>query len=192
MVIFMNLQGSNERSDLEAFNLRVFNFPAFNFQILNFQAFNLKVLSSSLAVALFVCGLLCASGLAQGPIADAPLPSGGVSSFASISPVESPEQHRFWDKENLALFSATAALSVADFSVTRVNLQSGGTELNPIVRVFGRSTAGLAVNFAGETAGVIGMSYFFHKTGHHRLERIASALNIGGSVAAVTYGLTHR
>jgi hypothetical protein len=48
--------------------------------------------------------------------------------------------------------------------VTRANLQSAGRELNPITRAFGSSTTGLAVNFAGETAGVIGISYFLHKT----------------------------
>jgi len=55
--------------------------------------------------------------------------------------------------------------------------------------VFSGSTAGLAVNFAGETAGVIGLSYFFHKTGHHKMERYISMLNIGSSGAAVTYDL---
>jgi hypothetical protein len=138
------------------------------------------------------CGLLCESGLAQGPIPDAPRPSAEASSFVTVSSTEAPSEHRFWDKENLALFTGNAALSAADFSVTRANLQSGGTELNPIVRVFGRSTPALAVNFAGETAGVIGMSYFFHRTGHHRLERIAATVNLGGSAAAVVYGLTHR
>ena len=34
-----------------------------------------------------------------------------------------------------------------------------------------RSTTGLAVNLTGETAGVIGISYFFHETNHHKLER---------------------
>jgi hypothetical protein len=58
--------------------------------------------------------------------------------------------------------------------------------------VFSGSTAGLAVNFAGETAGVIGLSYFFHKTGHHKMERYISMLNIGSSGAAVTYDLAHR
>ena len=48
------------------------------------------------------------------------------------------------------------------------------------------------MNFAGETAGVIGLSYFFHKTGHHKLERAVSLVNIGSSAGAVTYGLTHR
>ena len=112
-------------------------------------------------------------------------------SFVAV-PTEAPRPHRFWDKENLALFTATAAFSAADFSVTRSNLQGGGRELNPIVRVFGSSTPGLAVNFAGETAGVIGLSYFLHRTGHHRLERMASTVDIGGSAMAVMYGLTHR
>jgi hypothetical protein len=107
------------------------------------------------------------------------------------SPSVMPE-HRFWDTQNRALFFTAAALNGADFAVTRANLQSGGQELNPIVRIFGRSTPGLALNFAGETAGVLSVSYFFHKTGHHRLERAVSALNIGASVGAVTYGLTHR
>lgn len=136
------------------------------------------------------CGISPAA-LAQGPLPDAPQPSIEVS-FVSVSPSEARTQHRFWDKQNLALFAATAAFNAADFAVTRSNLQSGGTELNPIVRLFGRSTAGLAVNFAGDTAAVIGLSYFFHRTEHHRLERMASTINIGLSAGAVTYGLTHR
>jgi hypothetical protein len=101
-------------------------------------------------------------------------------------------EHKFWDNQNRALFVSVAALSAADFAVTRSNLQSGGQELNPVTRMFGRSTAGLAANFAGETIGSIGLSYFFHKTGHHRLERATSFVNIGGSAAAVAYGLRHR
>jgi hypothetical protein len=83
-------------------------------------------------------------------------------------------------------------MSATDFAVTRSNLQRGGQELNPVVRLFGNSTAGLAVNFAGETAGVVAVSYFFHKTGHHKLERALSVVNLGASAGAVSYGLTHR
>lgn len=101
-------------------------------------------------------------------------------------------EHRFWDGENIALFTASAALAATDFTVTRENLQSGGRELNPVVRVFGRSTAGLALNFAGEAAGGVGLSYLFHRTHHHRLERIVSMVNISTSAGAVTYGMTHR
>jgi hypothetical protein len=58
--------------------------------------------------------------------------------------------------------------------------------------MFGRSSAGLATNFIGETAGVVALSYFFHTTGHHKLERAVSLINIGTSTGAVTFGLTHR
>jgi hypothetical protein len=153
-------------------------------------------------VAALIACAISAPALAQGPamlaIPDAPMPANGAASpFIQPTPVTAPRvtityEHRFWDKPNVTLFAATAALSAADFTVTRANLQGGGQELNPIVRVFGRSSAGLAVNFAGETAGVVGISYFFHKTGHHRLERAVSTVNIGASAAAVSYGIASR
>ena len=58
--------------------------------------------------------------------------------------------------------------------------------------MFSGSTAGLAANFALETASTIGISYLFHKTGHHKLERITSFVNIGNSAGAVAYRLAHR
>jgi hypothetical protein len=81
-------------------------------------------------------------------------------------PITLPEasSHRFWDRKNSLLFASTAALSTADFVATRNNLHNGGRELNPVSRVFAGSTAGLAANFAGETLGIIGVSYLFHKS----------------------------
>jgi hypothetical protein len=112
----------------------------------------------------------------------------------SVEPVTLPEapSHRFWDRENSILFATNAVFSTADFIVTRNNLRNGGQELNPTTRLFSGSTAGLAVNFAGEAVGVVAVSYFFHKTGHHKLERAVSILNIGSSAAAVTFGVVHR
>ena len=112
--------------------------------------------------------------------------------IVSSSLPEAPSQHRFWDTENRALFTTVAILSAADFALTRSILQNGGKELNPVTRFFSGSTAGLAVNFAGETAGVIGLSYLFHKPGHHRLERAPPMLDIGASAFAVIYDLNHR
>lgn len=100
--------------------------------------------------------------------------------------------HRFWDRKNSFLFATTAALSTADFLATRENLRNGGRELNPVTRVFGTGSAGLAVNFAGETIAVIGVGYLFHKTGHHRLERAVTILNIGASTTAVTFDVVHH
>jgi hypothetical protein len=145
-----------------------------------------------ITVALILSGFLCTRLLAQGPLPDAPSTTAEPTSPVVIAPASVAAEHRFWDRKNCALFAVAAALNGADFAVTRANLASGGQELNPLVRVFGRSTPGLAANFAGETAGVIGLSYFFHKIGHHKLERVVSLVNIGGSASAVSYGLAHR
>jgi hypothetical protein len=115
-----------------------------------------------------------------------------VTVFQPATLPEAPSHHRFWDRENSVLFATSAAFSAADFVVTRDNLRSGGQELNPVTRTVSGTTTGLALNFAGETAGVIGLSYFFHKTGHHKLERAVSMLNIGASAAAVTFDMAHR
>jgi len=149
------------------------------------------------ALLLLVFLGLCRPGLAQQQVALAllqpeamePVPLATTTQPASIPEASS---HKFWDRENSILFATNAAFSAADFVVTRDNLRSGGQELNPVTRFFSGSTPGLAMNFAGETAGVVGVSYFLHKTGHHKLERVASMLNIGSSAAAVSFDLAHR
>jgi hypothetical protein len=161
----------------------------------------------SLATAVLAISGLCKPALAQEPSYAVLQPSAfthpGVAAAPELEPVPAfrstptvtlPEaaNHRFWGRDNSILFAASAAFSTADFIVTRNNLRSGGQELNPVTRVFTSSTPALAMNFVGETAGVVGLSYFFHKTGHHKLERAVSMVNIGGSATAVAYGLAHR
>jgi hypothetical protein len=150
------------------------------------------------ALVLLVSAAICPALQAQALLTSSPLPDAPTPFVAATPPITtapsrlSAEQHKFWDRQNCILLVTAAALNGADFAVTRSNLQSGGQELNPVVRMFGRSDAGLAANFVGETAGVIGLSYFFHKTGHHKLERAVSLVNIGSSVGAVSFGLLHR
>ena len=113
--------------------------------------------------------------------------------FAPVSAQpDTPAPHRFWDRENRILFATVGALATADFCVTHANLASGGKELNPVTRVLSGSTPRLAANFALETSGIMAISYMFHKTGHHKLERITSFVNIGSSATAVAYDLAHR
>ena len=121
-----------------------------------------------------------------------PAPAPMVKPLPSNPERLAAEQHKFWDAKNTALFATVGAFSAADFAVTRDNLNHGGRELNPLTRPFSGSTAALAANFAGETAGVIGVSYLFHKAGHHKLERLAPIVNFGMSAFAVSYGLAHR
>jgi hypothetical protein len=151
-----------------------------------------RKISKFVLVAFVIVCASCSSALAQAPAFRLLKPTVESSSLVSSGPTPAWSEHKFLDKKNRVLFAAVAALSVADFAVTRANLQSGGKELNPVVRVFGSSTPGLAANFAGETVGIIGCSYLFHKTGHHKLERFTSFVNISVSASAVTYGLTHR
>ena len=146
------------------------------------------------AVLLVLLGL-CGPALAQ-EVAFALLQPASIEPnpmVRSVEPVTLPEapSHRFWDRENSILFATNAAFSTADLIVTRDNLRNGGQELNPTTRLFSGSTAGLAVNFAGEAVGVVAVSYFFHKTGHHKLERAVSILNIGSSAAAVAFDVVH-
>jgi len=124
------------------------------------------------------------------PAPVAPVP--GTAVQPSPTPPEAPQPHRFWDGKNRVLFSATAALSAADFGVTRMNLANGGRELNPIVRPLAGNPATLAMNFVVETCGVVAVSYLFHRSGHHRLERLTPVTNIATSAFAVSYGLSHR
>lgn len=151
-------------------------------------------LVSAAVVTLLSILVTCPTSFAQGPLPDAPVPAPAIehtSGFVS-APRAAASAHKFWDRQNKLLFATAAALNGADFAITRSTLQSGGRELNPVVRMFGRSTPGLAVNFAGETAGVVTLSYFFHQTGHHKLERIVSVADVGASAGAVSYGLTQR
>ena len=143
-------------------------------------------------VALVAIAVFCPLAFAQGPLPDAPMALVAPAAPIVVAPRSPETAHKFWDKQNQILFAAAAASNAADFAVTRANLQSGGQELNPLVRIFGRSSAGLALNFAGETAGVVSLSYFLHKTGHHKLERITPLVNFAASAGAVSYGLTHR
>jgi hypothetical protein len=157
------------------------------------------ILQPRTAILLGVLGL-CRPALTQEVSAALIQPAAMESSSFTPSPTLTPARpptlpeasHRFLDRENTFLFATVAAFNTADFVVTRDNLRGGGKELNPVTRVFSGSTAGLAVNFAGETAGVVALSYFFHKTGHHRMERFTSMLNIGSSATAVTFDLAHR
>jgi len=146
---------------------------------------------------IFVAALFCLPAEAQQSNAQITLASYKVQaaeptiSSESYLP-EAPSQHSFLDGKNRFLFSTVAIFSGGDFAVTHMNLANGGRELNPMVRPFTGSTGALAVNFAGQTAGVVGVSYLLHKSGHHRLERMVPVANIASSAFAVAYGLSHR
>ena len=89
-----------------------------------------------------------------------------------------PGVHRFWDRENDWLFAGVGAGRALDYAST-LNLRRRGINevflTNSIVDnhpLFG----GIEV---AATAASVGVSYLFHCTGHHRLERWTSAIHFG-------------
>jgi len=97
---------------------------------------------------------------------------------------ETPDApHTFLDRQNLTLFSLNAALVAADAFTTDhiVNHYPSGREWNPIARPFVEhtSSAKAAIFWAGTYAGSVGLSFMFHHSGHHRLERFTQYLLVG-------------
>ncbi len=122
---------------------------------------------------------------------DAPQPAGSASAAsdeqkkspdpAKAPPLPAPGVHRFWDRENDWLFVAVGAGRGLDYAST-LNLRHRGINeaflTNSVVDnhpLF----AGIEV---AATAASIGVSYIFHRTGHHRLERWTSAIHAGIAV----------
>jgi hypothetical protein len=106
---------------------------------------------------------------------------------------EASTQHDFWDRANKMLFASHATLEAVDFGITHHNLSDGGRELDPMAKALCESgTAGQLVFFGGRMAGVVAISYFLHKTGHHKLERALPLYASGDSAYGVAYSFAHR
>jgi hypothetical protein len=123
------------------------------------------------------------------------LVAGGLISVvarAQVSPGGSSE-HRFWDTANKLLFASHGALEAVDFGITHHNLSDGGREMDSMAKALCESgTAGQLVFFGGRMAGVVGISYLLHRTGHHKLERAFPVYASGDSAYGVGYSFAHR
>ena len=126
---------------------------------------------------------------------DSPVATSQVQASSQVSPAApraNPPRttHRFWDRTNDLLFAGVGASRALDYAST-LNLRDRG--LNEILLT--NSIVDNHPLFAGiEAAGTatsIGVSYLFHRTGHHRLERWTSIIHFGAAVsgAARNYAL---
>jgi hypothetical protein len=108
--------------------------------------------------------------------------SAPISAPATQSPSSLPtavlQPHRFWDRTNVLLFSGIAAFRGLDYASTRNFQARGRTEILLPDDVVNNSAGFAAVEAAG-TAASIGISYIFHRTGHHKMERWLSIGHIG-------------
>lgn len=101
--------------------------------------------------------------------------------------------HRFWDSRNKKLFTGVFAVRALDFASTLNMRARGRDEILLTNEVVDNKPAFAAIEL-GATAASIGVSYWLHRTGHHRLERWVSILHIsiGGFGAVRNYMLGTR
>jgi len=106
---------------------------------------------------------------------------------------EIPSKHRFWGRENVLLFSGVAVLRGLDYASTR-NMQARGREEILLPDDVVNNSAGFAALQAAGTATSIGLSYWMHRTGHHKLERWISIvhINVAGFGVARNYALDSK
>jgi len=90
-------------------------------------------------------------------------------------------QQPFWTVENRVNVGILAGLVSADGITTRIGLDEGFREVNPVVRPF--VTRGTAASVAGFGLGFgsgVGVAYLLHRTHHYKMERVAMRLMIAG------------
>ncbi|MGH9504021.1 MAG: hypothetical protein ACRD20_14310 [Terriglobales bacterium] len=100
----------------------------------------------------------------------APLP-------AAPSEITTPP-HPFWDRTNILLFSGVAVFRGLDYASTR-NFQARGRDEILIPDDVVNNSAGFASLEAAGTLASVGLSYWMHRTRHHKIERWISIVHIG-------------
>lgn len=108
-------------------------------------------------------------------------PNGGPSPAVTPKPLDAKpasDTHRFWDKENDWLFAGVGASRTLDYFST-LNFRRRGRQEIFLTNDLVDNHAAFAAVEAGATGLSIGMSYMFHRYGHHKLERWTSIAHIG-------------
>ena len=86
------------------------------------------------------------------------------------------QTHRFWDGENVSLFAGVCGTRMLDYASTRHIRNVGRNEWLLSNWAVDNRPLFLGIELAG-TAASIGVSYLFHRTHHHMLERWVSTIN---------------
>ena len=146
---------------------------------------------------IWVSGLLLIACQLWGQVAGMKGDNAGSTVHAE-SPHEVPSrvstEHKFWDRQNTFLFGGVGVFRGLDYASTR-NMQARGREEILLPDDVVNNSAAFAAVEAGGTAASVGLSYWMHRMGHHKLERWVSIAHIGvtGFGAARNYALkTHR
>ena len=108
-------------------------------------------------------------------------PEADAAAIVKAPPAPQPTvSHAFWDRKNVLLFSGVAALRGLDYASTRNFEARGRQEILLPQNVVDNSAAFASIEAAG-TATSVGISYWLHRTGHHRMERWLSLVHLGAT-----------
>lgn len=111
--------------------------------------------------------------------------SGTQDGTQSVSPSTKPVKpavHRFWDTQNILLFAGVGAARGLDYAST-LNIRRRGINEALLTNAIVDDHVEFAAIEAATAAASVGLSYIFHATGHHKLERWTSYIHIGVTVA---------
>ncbi len=99
--------------------------------------------------------------------------------------------HRFWDSTNVTLFAGVAAARALDYDSTRHFRARGVNEWLLTNGIVDNKPLFIGIETA-TTAASIGVAYWLHRRGNHRLERWVSAIHIGVGVGGSVRNYTLR
>lgn len=113
------------------------------------------------------------------PSASSRIP-GSTKPGITVQPVAPPRAstHPFWDRENDLLFAAVGAGRAFDYAST-LNIRRRGINEVFLTNAIVDNHPLFAGIEAAATGASIGVSYIFHRTGHHTLERWTSIVHFG-------------
>jgi len=124
-------------------------------------------------------GMGAAKVRAQAPATEAQAPPPiAVAPASKKQSIERPREHRFWDRENDWLFAGVGAARTFDYFST-LNLRRRGDQEILLTNAIVDNHAEFAAIEAAGTGASIGVSYLFHRYGHHKLERWTSIVHFG-------------
>ena len=103
------------------------------------------------------------------------------------------EPHRFWDTTNQVLFAGVGVIRALDYASTRNLRARGRDEILLTNNVVDNKPLFAGIEAAGVAAS-LGVSYWLHRTGHHKLERWVSIahISVGAFGAVRNYSLESR
>jgi hypothetical protein len=146
------------------------------------QATPLPQMADRLAPATFASPTPRETDGAEVPALGSIAPAPSANALLRAATPSLPTEHKFFDRQQLFALYVHGGVRTADTIKTCRSLAHGGVE----DWIPTQSCGGVAAWQAGSVGLALGIGWLFHKTGHHKLERITPWVGTGASAAGLT------